>query len=441
MGAHALPPPLLAQRSRSMTLSNSLYCRLIAGALLLLAVAAQIFSPTDSPNAPLHLVIPSFFYPASWSVAIFLLIILSMRDRAILAGSVTACAAAGAIVVLARNGSLDDVRRLYFVVAGIAPYLFLLFRIAVNSGAERSRWIDILAVVSLIHISALGANFFREQTGHCLDNIFDQRIATLDEAFGAQFSAVMAYVLGKLPPLYDLSWVAYNFVQIPIAIVAAFHWKRKSAESFSILPAFILGSIIGYGCYWLTPAIGPAAYFGAGFPLLHATPDYLAHQPLEFRSSLERNAMPSMHISWAILIFLYSRGLPIWGRCFAGLFVFLTACATLGFGQHYLMDLVVATPLVLLIRALFMNDLPVAKVERLRALGAGGAVLGFWIAIIRFAPAAPAPWAVVYLTGLTLWMSFFLERALARAEARAYASTRESASNDGQRETVFAQAS
>ena len=128
---------------------------------------------------------------------------------------------------------------------------------------------------------------------------------------------------------------------------------------------------------------------------------------------------------------------------FAGLFVFLTACATLGFGQHYLMDLVVATPLVLLIRsALFvMNDLPVAKVERLRALGAGGAVLGFWIAIIRFAPAAPAPWAVVYLTGLTLWMSFFLERALARAEARAYASTRESASNDGQRETVFAQAS
>ena len=37
--------------------------------------------------------------------------------------------------------------------------------------------------------------------------------------------------------------------------------------------------------------------------------------------------------------------------------------------------------------------------------------------------------------------AFFLERALARAEARAYASTRESASNDGQRETVFAQAS
>ena len=269
LGAHALPPPLLAQRiALNDSVHNSLYCRLIAGALLLLAVAAQIFSPTDSPNAPLHLVIPSFFYPASWSVAIFApdhpvhaRSRHSPQDRSPLAPrqaqwSCSLC-----------NGSLDDVRRLYFVVAGIAPYLFLLFRIAVNSGAERSRWIDILRSQSRSSISQPSAPISSANKPAIASTIYS--IKGLHDARrglrGAVFSRLMAYVLGKLPPLYDLSWVAYNFVQIPIAIVAAFHWKRKSAESFSILPAFILGSIIGYGCYWLTPAIGPSCIFRGRF--------------------------------------------------------------------------------------------------------------------------------------------------------------------------------
>jgi hypothetical protein len=127
-----------------------------------------------------------------------------------------------------------------------------------------------------------------------------------------------------------------------------------------------------------------------------------------------------MHISWAILIFLFTWGFPLWARCLAALFVILTACATLGFGQHYFMDLVVAAPLVLLIRALFMNELGWADVERSRALGVGFALLAFWIGMIRFAPIMPPPSAILALTGLTLCFSALFERALARAERRAY---------------------
>jgi hypothetical protein len=212
----------------------------------------------------------------------------------------------------------------------------------------------------------------------------------------------MANVFAALPTLHNLSLAAYAFVQLPIVVVAAFHWKRKEPGDISILPAFIIGSMIGFTCYWLTPAIGPKVYFGADFPLAHATAGYLANLPLfDFDPAHPRNAMPSMHISWALLVFLYTRGFPIWARFYAGAFVFLTACATLGLGEHYLMDLVVATPLVLLVRALCAAGLTWADAARLRGALVGLALLTFWIVAIRLGPSI-APSIALILTALTV---------------------------------------
>jgi hypothetical protein len=401
-----------------MKLSNSLYCRITALLVLALVVFAQIRAPAGQGVAPSELLIPSFFYPAAWSVTIFLLIVTSSRERLLLATLIAACMTAGAVATLL-VGETRLAVRVCFITAGLAPYFLMVRHIVVNTGPERSRWIDALAIASLIHVSALGNNFFRDETAVWIPKIVDPKIAEFEEGFGFQFSAVMAYVLAAVPPLDRLAWAAYNFVQIPIIVVAAFQWRRKGADGFSILPGFIFGSMIGYTCYWLTPAIGPKAYFGADFPLLHATPAYLAHLPLfDFDPHHDRNAMPSMHISWAVLIYLYSRSFPLWARCCAGLFVVLTACATMGFGEHYFMDLVVAAPLVLLVRALFAMGLDWTNAARSRAAVSGLAMLAFWIMAILIEANLTSS-LVVALTGITLAASIFLERALAREEARA----------------------
>jgi hypothetical protein len=402
-----------------MKLSNSLYCRALAVIAVLLLVVAEILAPAGSGLAPSQLFIPSFFYPAAWSVTIFVAIVLSTRDRAMLAGLITACAAAGALAGLASGGSVADVERFCVVAVGLAPYLFIAARIAANSGAERSRWIDILAVASLIHASGLVTPFFRDRTAGWIPEIVDLRIAQFEEDLGGQFSALMAGVFAAWPFLHRLSLAAYTFVQIPIVVVAALHWRRKGADGYSVLPAFVIGSMIGYVLYWLAPAIGPKAYFGADFPLFHASPEYLLGRPLfDLDPGHARNAMPSMHFAWALLIFLYMRGVGGGARFYSAAYLFLVACATLGLGEHYLMDLVVASPLVLLIRALCAAGLERANADRLRAGAAGLAMVAFWIAAIRVGPALPPP-LVIGLTGITLAASFWLERALARAEERA----------------------
>jgi hypothetical protein len=404
-----------------MKLSNSLYCRGLCLVAILLLLVAEMFAPAGSGLAPFQLLIPSFFYPAGWSVAIFVLIVVSMRDRVILAGFIAACAAAGSIAALAGGGSAQDIERFSVVAGGLAPYLFILARVATNSGAERSRWIDILAVASLIHACGLVNPFFRDRTSEWLPGIVDLRIARLEEALGGQMSAVMANVFAAWPFLHRLSFAAYTFVQIPIVVVAALHWRRKGAADFSVLPAFIIASMIGYVLYWLAPAIGPKAYFGADFPLLHATPEYLMRQPLfDFDPGHARNAMPSLHITWALLIFLYTRGFDGGARVYAALYVFLVACATLGLGEHYLMDLIVASPLVLLVRALCAAGLRWANADRWRPAAAGLVMLTFWIATIRVGLVL-APPLVIALAAVTVAASFWLERALARAEDRANA--------------------
>ena len=399
-----------------MNLSNSACCRAFAAVAVVLVVVAQILSPADSDTAPSRLLMRFFYFPAGWSVSIFLLIVLSTQERAKLLGWMLACAGAGGLASAMWEGSADGLLRGLVGGAGLSPYLFALRRIGANSGMERSRWIDLLAVASLIHISALAIPFFRDQTARWLPAIVDLPIARLDEAFGAQPSAAMAEIFAALPALHSLSLAAYAFVQLPIVVVAAVHWKTKDPADVSILPAFIIGSMIGFTCYWLTPAIGPRAYFGADFPLAHATAGYLANLPVfDFDPGHPRNAMPSMHISWAALVFLYTRGFPMWARFYAGAFALLTACATLGLGEHYLMDLVVAAPLVLLVRALCATRLSRADGARLRSAAAGLALLAFWIAAIRIGLSFAPPMALI-LIALTVGASALLEHALACAE-------------------------
>ncbi len=54
-----------------------------------------------------------------------------------------------------------------------------------------------------------------------------------------------------------------------------------------------------------------------------------------------RNAMPSLHMTWALLALWYSPRRLLWASAVS---VRLTALATVGLGEHYLIDLAAAVP-------------------------------------------------------------------------------------------------
>ena len=104
------------------------------------------------------------------------------------------------------------------------------------------------------------------------------------------------------------------------------------------MQAGVLGSLL----YLLCPAVGPVWAQTPGAP---------------------RNCMPSMHLTWALLLFCYS---PRWLRPFAAIFALLTALATLGLGEHYVLALVAALPFTWLMLRCNNEALLKRLVHRLR---------------------------------------------------------------------------
>jgi len=87
-----------------------------------------------------------------------------------------------------------------------------------------------------------------------------------------------------------------------------------------LVRAILVGAIAGLICYFLFPAVGP---IWVGYP------------------GALRNCMPSLHLTWALLLLIYSNKFV---RVPMLIFAFLTAVATLGLGEHYAIDLVAAIP-------------------------------------------------------------------------------------------------
>ena len=80
----------------------------------------------------------------------------------------------------------------------------------------------------------------------------------------------------------------------------------------------------------------------------------------------------------------YSRGLSVYERGIAMLFVLFTVVATMGTGEHYFIDLVVAFPFVLFLQAICATALKWNDSRRLAPFAFGLATLLVWLWALRY---------------------------------------------------------
>jgi hypothetical protein len=116
-----------------------------------------------------------------------------------------------------------------------------------------------------------------------------------------------------------------------------------------------------------------------------------------------RNAIPSLHLAWTLLAWWYSKGLSWVERLVALVFLVLTVFATLGTGEHWFVDLVVAFPFALMIQAACAYRVSWREPTRITAflLGLGGTLA--WLNALRYGTklfwTSPiVPWALVAAT-------------------------------------------
>ncbi len=121
----------------------------------------------------------------------------------------------------------------------------------------------------------------------------------------------------------------------------ALRGKTGRVRPADLLWVWAAAGAIGALFYPLVPAVGPRWVF----------PEWPWHMPAPVdayatpSAAVPRNAMPSLHAAWALLICWGAREAPSWMKALLIPWLVLTLIATLGIGGHYLIDLVAALPL------------------------------------------------------------------------------------------------
>jgi hypothetical protein len=245
---------------------------------------------------------------------------------------------------------------------------------------------------------------------------FDLYLLSFDASLRFQPSFALGAAFARWPAFGKLSTVFYMGIICLCTLVFADHLKRSVGKAVAIFSAFLFSGPIGILFYNLFPARGPLYLFGADFPGHPLSLDAIRHMHLEPVPVYGfPNAMPSLHMTWALLGFWYSRNATWWVRVVASVFLLFTIFSTLGTGEHYLVDLVVALPFTLMIQALCAFSLHWTNSWRIRSAVFGAAAAILWMTLLRFQPGyfwvTPlTPWALIIATTLA---TLFLEKRLA----------------------------
>ncbi|HTS37061.1 MAG TPA: phosphatase PAP2 family protein [Candidatus Solibacter sp.] len=241
---------------------------------------------------------------------------------------------------------------------------------------------------------------------------FDLFLYSFDSSLRVQISFLVGQLLWTLPWLRFACLVIYIALPLPLALVYAAQLRGRKDKALTVMLAFLVTGPIGVLFYNMLPACGPVHVFGQMFPwhpLSAVDAMHMTVAPVLLKGA--RNAIPSLHMTWVLLVWWNSRGLARWVRAIAFVFLVLTAMATVGTGEHYFVDLVVAFPFSLMVQSLCSFSLPFRSGERKIAFLFGTFVTLVWLALLSFSvglfwSSPVVPWAMVVATvgpSIYLW--------------------------------------
>jgi hypothetical protein len=219
---------------------------------------------------------------------------------------------------------------------------------------------------------------------------FDIYTLFVDSTFGFQPSVWVRQVIAHSHAVEVLLQNIYEGLPAALGIAYALN-LASDKRRWRVFALLLLTAVIGAQCYRLLPVCGPAYlpfgdecfyYHGSCSTsfFFHGTPYMVG-----IDSRFPRNGMPSLHMSWALIVWWVCLGRKN-ARWVALAFVVLTALSTLAYGEHYLVDLAAAFPFSVALWFLCMGEVPFSDPKRVMPVAMG--VFGYlsWVFLIRFSP-------------------------------------------------------
>jgi hypothetical protein len=216
---------------------------------------------------------------------------------------------------------------------------------------------------------------------------YDGSLYALDAALRIPFSRSLGIAFIDYPPIAAVSLIAYAL--LPGAIAAGLGYEQYNVErqrargvGVNLLLAYAVSGTIAAVLYIICPATGPSHVFRDAFPRLLPDPSTVSWSLSAFAPLSPRNAMPSLHFAWAVILWRSVKGARAWIRVSAAAFAFLTALATVGSGEHYVVDLIAAVPFLVSLEAATPHPFVYAA-RRMAPLVTGILFYALWIVLAR----------------------------------------------------------
>lgn len=295
----------------------------------------------------------------------------------------------GVALLLQRHGGRVQQQQLaaaFGSFLGLSSLLMLALRALRRRGEGRRSALHKLlsgAVLPGFVMLSLG---FLQLTVVLHPRIYDGYLYAADLSLGLQPNLLVHRLFLALPAAGTASMFVYGVLPLALAVLYALESHGDAPDAtppIDTLLLFVLAGAAGFTLYHAFPVIGPRFLFHPQPPDRYPA---LAQVPLAAMSLRPepRNCMPSLHTSWALLLWWQSSFHRPWVRAAAAAFLGFTVLATLGFGFHYLWDLIVAVPFSLGIWAACAETLPLAHPARCRALVLGLMLCAALMALLRF---------------------------------------------------------
>ncbi|MBS0526917.1 MAG: phosphatase PAP2 family protein [Proteobacteria bacterium] len=308
---------------------------------------------------------------------------------------VTAFEATKALVLLAQHRNLLDSWSTMGIGAWYAAIALSLWSVTSGPKSERLREFDLGLVRLALPIGVILSLFGLALTGDYIESTYDNFLYAFDGLLLGHLAQRLADWCNRSPILWAAAFACYQSFWLVLSVFVYALCRSEPGRAGQLMTRWTLAGLVGWWLYFVLPGIGPNMAFYAHSGTTASSPAEVYLSTMLVTGDSPRNAMPSLHMAWALLLAM--TGWEMARRWFAVGVVFcaLTVFATLGLAEHYLIDLIAAVPFAVAINALpalFDRDQPRAPV--LRAVIGGVLLTGLLLLIVRFAtePLRDAAW-------------------------------------------------
>jgi len=294
-----------------------------------------------------------------------------------------------------------------FAVTGMAAVLILILkRVWSPNGSSPGLNDSLLPPLLLVLMSYLGAGLLGMVT-RAQPRTYDLALYGFDEALGGQISCRIGQVI--LASHWLRIGAAWFYYALPLAVMFVYAAQLVRNRSFALtafLSLLVVGPV-GIVFYTLVPGCGPICFLGPQFPFHPPPLAMLAQLPIQPGvAGGPRNAFPSLHLAWALLVWWCSLGLSARARAVLLAFLVGTAFIIPGIGEHYAVDLIGAIPFAVMIEAACALQIPIRDPRRFLPLATGLIFMAGWALFLRADSTAqgttPAVAWIVTLASVTI---------------------------------------